>query len=572
MSNGLGSAPSPTGEEGFNPAPTPSMAQAIPAQPQEIAHTTAVEAVDFLLYEDYIYQGQYVLDSTMLPGFVFAILSIHPNGGASHQYISYVSKMFNAWVGKADGRARFMANAFNGGSIRVGFLPPNITEAQIRGMSLATLTAYPNQDLDPKNTSWVNFTGNDERNVMFHWTADTPDATKPETFGGYIVFYVAGQLVTGNQQGGEVNLYVEIKGDYHFLQPNPAFNISDGQFAGPLRAEALRNLALQPGCDDGISGSTKLSGVQILTSTTRSLNCGFLYAYGYNGTDPTTYSPSTTWNIPYATNTRALIPGGTQPGLDAPFATLSPGAGATGTIRFYTDPGQTSGQIMLPITNAEITAVSLPTFSDPTNTMPPSNNPGWYLTPTSKDIGTDGTVFPTDRFYYKKNSYGPCTASSGNAMAVLYYPSNVGNPILIANTGLTGFNKPARNDESIVVFVNTYHRTLNMQTALMAESLRLSNGLDPNTTYVYTLRSADTNDPIINMRLWSDGIWSTNAVTSDTLILKPGIELYLQFDRTLPAGSSLPTISRMDRSVLRDYRKAGSRDSTDSRLKAFSAL
>lgn len=584
--SGLGTAIPASGEEGFSTGSAPPPMQSSPNNEAEIIHTTAVESIDFLLNRDYIYQGTYTLDSTMLPGHVFAILDVHPHGALSHQYIDHIAKIFNGWTGQAEARFRFMANAFNGGSIRVGFLPPNITESQIRTMSLATLTAFPNVDLDPKNTNWVHMSANDERNIMFHWMAEASDPAKPETFGGYLVFYVAGQLVSGNLQGGEVQLYVEVRGDYKFLQPNPAFAVSSGEFAGPLSSAALQDLAGQLGCDDMTAGTSTVSGVQIFASTTRSLPCGFGMAYGYNGTTPLDHSSGASWDQDYWQYARPQAASlGNYPSPMAIGALTStdpngtaPPSGANWVIGLFPNP-QSSSQ-MLNATNAELTSYKLPSqhttvaYSVPNAPESGSVNMDWWHAVTAKAFGTVGSrrCFYVSGRDIATDRVVPANTTLADYQAPLGLTDRLGDPIVAASAALPGHALPANNSESLVAFVNTFLRTMNLQTFRMARDLATSSNLSANTTYVYTLRNLADGEPIINLRLWPNGSFSTNAVTSDTLILKPNDQLYLQFERQLPTGSPLPPLARTQRAALRDYTKAGSHSSSERRLKAFSAL
>lgn len=574
----LGTAP-PQGEEGFSTKEAPSYVQQTKDNPGELVHTTAVEDVNFLIRHDYIYQGTYTLDSTMLPGFVFFVLSLHPRGSASNQYISHVSQMFNAWTGTAEARARFVANAFNGGVFRIAYIPPNVSEESIRAMSLATLTAYPNIDLDPKNTDWIHVKGADERNVMFHWMTDRPDDTKPESFGGYLVGFVAAPLVTGNQQGGAVQLYVEVKGDYFFLQPNPSFSVSDGQFAGPLSERSLNFIASQPGCDDGICGNSTICGIQVLGTATRSIGCGFGFGYGYNGTDPTQLSPATTWMQPYWLETRGASTPSAFP-LVRLDITHPAGTSPPANEVWYAIHSMKPGPNQLP-TNAEFDAYNMPiceTGSETSQVWPHGYAAAatWYVTtPVNNKLianNSNGLNFGMAFSIDSGNNSVPTTFPLNNASMTVCSPTTDGTPIAVAKCSIPGMSKPAPNSESIVIFVNTHNRTMNYQTQYMAEDLKASVDLPTNSTYVYTLRVRGDPDPIMRLRLWPDGMWTAPPLTTDTLILKPGQEMYLQFEMILPTGSLMPQFTSLQRRTLREYTKAGSRDSQDKRMKAYSAL
>jgi len=109
--------------------------------------------------------------------------------------------------------------------------------------------------------------------------------------------------------------------------------------------------------------------------------------------------------------------------------------------------------------------------------------------------------------------------------------------------------------ESIVTFVNMDYQTINLQTRPMTD--QLANTVENRaTSYLYALRSKQDPEPIRIIRLNPNGMFTTTAVTADTLILKPRDEVFLTFEGTLPVDSPLPPMTSAMRMRARHFRKA----------------
>jgi len=95
-----------------------------------IAATASHDTLGFILNRDWIYHATFSVTADMQAGTVFGVIPIHP--AHTHTYIQHVAKMFKFWTGHSIMRARFVANAMNGGSFRLGFLPPSMTKEEVQ--------------------------------------------------------------------------------------------------------------------------------------------------------------------------------------------------------------------------------------------------------------------------------------------------------------------------------------------------------------------------------------------------------------------------------------------------------
>jgi hypothetical protein len=272
----------PTGESGSVKSSEANLEQVSPP-PTQIAADTSIETLSHVIERDWIWKQTVAVSTTMPPGTVFAILPVHPF--ECNKFVKHVAEMFNCWTGGMHIRLRMMATAFYGGSLRVGFLPPNLTPNQIRNMTLDTLTVYPNNDFDPKNTNWVHFSTADERDVMFHYMSPTAkgwDENDKRSFAGYIVLYVVGKLVTQSPDISSIQVVIETAGNFMFSQINPQFGQIDySDNAGSL-GEAARYAEHWIPCDVQTMGG--LPYVGILPNTVTNVSFGGFNMEPFYGT------------------------------------------------------------------------------------------------------------------------------------------------------------------------------------------------------------------------------------------------------------------------------------------------
>jgi len=541
--SGLGEALESGGVSGTAENVPTQDAQTIQSNPKEIKHTSAIETIMFLLLRDWIFHSRYQINTSMNPGHVFGIIKVHPM--FSHKYVRYVYQMFNAWTGSMAVRCRFMGTAFYGGSFRIGFLPPNVSEADIRGMGTENLTAYPNVDLDPKNTDWMTYSPPDERNVMFHWATNQPTSDRPETFGGYIVFYVVGPLVTQNPEFNSISLVVEAVGKFDFAQPNPHFgnSIAPPINAGPLSVATCTDLFNQRGCDDFICDRMR---VQYLNSTTTSLQVGGIFAKGYNNHYTTTFSPNTIdpnflairtqWE-----NNAIKITTAANCGVDTDKSTF---------LEMFPFPTTTQRVIM----NAEKLA-----YNSSQALYSLNNLNVWQPTAIAVEKKFNSNNFRV-AFNPQNSAVYFADYPAGNSSFLCLALDNEG-PISLAACAITANSTsmaPTVANESIVLFTNVYSRSMNIQTLDMRRDLGQTAGLDNSVSHLYAVRTVDDPDPIRIWRLNPNGFFTTSALLAD-VIFEPQAEVYLTYEGPWPTNNPLPPQSaysmRYSRELMRNNKE-----------------
>jgi len=546
MASGTGTTISPSGEPGVPTQASAPIPTQLPDNPATIAQTTGSETLQQVLYGNYIYRNTFTVDPTMKPGHVFGYIAIHPMN--VNDYITHVARMFATWTGNFLTRARFLANFANGGSFRIGFLPPIFTEHEIQNLPISTLTAYPNMDLDPKNTEFVHFKCSDERNIAFHWMRELDSLTQQD-FGGWVIFYVVGPLVQSLQTTGSVSLIVECCGNFQFDQIRPISSIGPNPpDSGPLPASVTSNLQFQLGCDDWLVNDRHFA-VQVNPSSQVSMPCGWWFANAVGGGLPSARASGSKAS-PNMLALRTSIENGTLDVVPrAPAITDIPGSSGTSTlIRFNSNsicpPNATSDYYQLTFNLAQALDSGLGEWSnDKTIT---ENNPTrpFYFSASSPNFHDHSDV---------EGYIGPGSSKAHIQNAVEFSGISFTNDDSSLKTILP--------NESIVSFSNLSFRTTNLQTRQMAIALK-SMIFNPDISYLYELHSADTSGPLLIMRLCPSGMWTTIGSASTLIINKPGAEFFLRFVQTLPVTTPIPVSARLIRRLERLEKAAERKNSS----------
>jgi hypothetical protein len=502
----LGSTLSPGGETGTVTSLT-HMPDQLPDNPSTIAATTSIETVEQVMYRNWIYKGNYTVDASMRSGHVFAVIKIHPKN--CNDYISHLSEMFLTWTGTMSIRVRSMATFQYGGSLRIGWLPPKFSYNEVVNLPLSTLTAYPNIDLDPKNTDWVEFKASEERNILFHWMESLETET-PESYGGHYVLYVASPVV---QSGGpaSISLYVETAGAFNMAQLSPLTSITPGG-NGWLDNSACYDFLNQLGCDDLSAGPQ--NGIQICASTTHSILTGFKNAYAQGG--ERTYS---------------VTPGGKLgPALasdsyrnDKPYS----GLGSLDT--------DGSGDWLV-----DIEHIALNSENDSYHISARQQQGDLYTIQQSKSIRW---TVDTASLVFSNSPIRPV----GEEHTAIYQGSGVTAPINISKCTIENDDSTLTNMlplESIVLFINQAARTINLQThniALSMKDAKKTVGL----SQIYHVYVKGTTGPVLQLRLQPNGMLSTNPSEVDVLMLASTLTgpAELRYIQDLPMSSPLPPLS-----------------------------
>lgn len=495
------------------------MPDQIPDNPATLSANTSIETLSNILYQNWVWRNTFVIDAAMQPGHVFGTIKIHPKN--CNDYITHISQMFLTWNGSFKVRSRFMATYQFGGSFRLGFLPPRFTQAEVQNLPIQTLTAYPNIDLDPKNTMWSEFQASDERNVLFHWMSDLEDE-KPEAFAGWFVFYVAAPLVLSGTSTS-VSMLIEAAGAFEFAQLAPISKIAPPT-SGWL-ADTGSNLLMQMGCDDMYADYSNY--LLVLPIPIKSIPAGFTLANQVGGG-----VPSATGSVFYSKRLayRDKILAGEHVSVIAvgdaiidnnTDAHFQPQQGLDRD--FYLTNTDWRNKIFAAEYVHE-TAASMTSFASQAYGM------RWV----------DSETNPTIIIHKAPES----SATSGRCPGIVTSSDRTQYAFDITKYTIEGDNSTLPNtlpDESIVLFANAYHATINLHTALMAKHFAQLPKPDSNNSQLYQLFSSTQPQPIMTWRLHPNGMWTTNATDVQIKLPNDGNTLYLRYLQDLPMNTPLPT-------------------------------
>jgi hypothetical protein len=529
--SGLGETVVPSGTPnevagGGIPAQEPAT---IPSNSASIAQGTSTDTTEKLLHSKFIWKATYTWSTAMPAGTIIAIQPNHPS--ACNFITDTISSIHNMWVGGMICRTRALATAWYGGSLRMARIPPNVTQAQIRNMSLQNLTAFPNLDMDPKNTTFAEFVLEDQREIAYHYMKAFDDSD-PHNFGGYLVLFVAGRLVTQSDSFTTVQILWENSGNFTFVQPTPSLSITD-TFTGPLSVSLQIPVAKQPLCDVMHSGDSMV--VNIHPSTITSMDAGFFKAAPLGKSKYDATVPGVAVSDPAMLNTLQLLPPESTPNL-----TLDSPEYIASSQPLFTAVGA----------SGNITALGWTTIAGASSI---STQQVGYGSSNVRIHATTGTRTGPDSY--------PDPATEGYGFIYNYtYPTYVNPAASFVGTPPMTLS-PMASGESIVTFAYPPTRNFAIQTSLMAADCASFKGSESTTSYLYSIRSP-TGTPLLVVRLNPNGIFSTNAVTTSvTIPLTAGIGQYLtmQYEGTLDIAQPLPPLTYQTRKFLNELRLAPKR-------------
>lgn len=507
--SGLGTTVQPDGEPGSVAHAVIPQSETIPDNPATISQTTAIQTLEQLLNGNWIYDSTFTASTTMPAGTVVFVKPIHP--GEWNWPNRKVATMFNAWTGSGKIRYRPLATAWYGGSIRVGFLPPNIRQGDIQNIPLEILTSYPNKDIDPKNTQWVEFQTPDQRDVQYHYMAPFDD-TDVRNFGGYVVFYVAGKLVTQAPEFTTIQFIVETAGNFMYDQPGPNALDSAGALPNPVSIAGDIPLHLHPILDSMESGADNV--LQVLPSSVNSLPAGGLGVSAVG--------------VP-----NALIGG--IPGLTSLSSVVnSEVLKESSSNGWMVKSALVDGMRPKPNRKAQFNK-EFGTTCYLANFVVGAGTSVNYMNISGLDLVTDAQIDI-------KFDQQATTSVSGivNIDHMTFLPNDATTPINPALTPIGAMTlQPVVAGESIVVFGNLVNRSYAVQTEILAQQIGAfqTDGSRDTTSYLYNVvNSAGT--PLLVLRLNPNGIFTTNAASVN--IVYPSKGLKFRYIGTLPVSSPLP--------------------------------
>lgn len=509
MATALGTTAPPEGESGTVKGVN-HLADQLPDNPTTLAATTSIETLQQILYDNWVWKKTISFDASMLPGHVADIMRIHPYG--CNDYVSHIARIFLAWTGSFKIRCRFMATYQFGGSIRVGFLPPYFTDAQILNMPVQTLSAYPNVDLDPKNTGWTTFEASDERNVLFHLFKDI-DSDDFDATGGRFVFWVAAPIVLSGA-GSSISLLVEAAGDFNFAQLRPISEISD-QINAWMPTGSENNILQQLPCDD----DGTITHLQVMPNTITTFSTGLWFAKGTGNR----YTSEVVQGAIVGSEI-TLARSGWQPVISTPTDYIRNGGGAV----YH---GDITGEFLS--ATAELGAVRGIALYDSTvaNALKIADR---------KIFAGDGTVgSELHNIWRVAEDAAPAVTFHGDGM--LFHHEIVETPIDYSKCVITNDTTSIKNplpDESIIGFANLRYRTISFQTKQIGQSIALQPATSTNSQ-LYLLFQGSSTTPFMTVRLQCNGMLSCMATDVPALLTSSSI--YARYLQDLPMTTPLPS-------------------------------
>jgi len=520
--SGLGTAIEPTGEPGSVTGASPLEPETLPSQDASIAQTTSINTLPQIIGQDYVRKDTYTISTAMPAGTVFFAFRIHPL--ECNYILAYICLLFNAWTGGMKIRTRIPATAWYGGSIRIGRLPPNMTEQEVFNAPLDLLTAHPNMDLDPKNTSWIHFNVSDQRPIAYHYF-NTP-VTDPNYHGGWVVGYLASRLVTQSPDFTQVEMIVECAGDFTFDQLAPT-NVLTKVVQDPLASVSQIPLEIHPILDSVDVGAQNVFQVCPIAITSLPVGAVRLQSVGQKEPYGKVTGITTVYN--HFADLRSKKP------TTISAATYQKDLGPTWYI--------SSGDELYPV-NTDGTGLGCNLVAD-------INGAHQILTYTSYD--TDAAGPPNMTFTVQTSSDGEANLHKfGLTCSDSAVPLDPSKGLPASGTPLLQVS-PQAGGESIVVFGNLRTRTFAAQTELIASAVGrypqdVSNG---NTSWVYNIRNA-AGTPLLTVRLNPNGMFT--AKSSPTALVFSSVGCHLDYLGPLPLSDPLPAPSQYQRMMYNDIR------------------
>lgn len=528
------------------------------------------ENTQFMLSRDWIYHSTAVWSTLQERGSIISYIPLHPS--ECNWFNKHLYEAFNAWVGGMKIRVQPMSTFQYGGSLKIGYLPPDIKPEEFSSLSLQLLSTFPSINIDPKNTDYTCFEGEDQRRVLYH--QGTLDYGNQDTFGGYIVLYVMGKLVTsGDAAASTISLVIEAAGNFEFIQPNPRFIQSVQSDDHPLSTyteEIFNGIT----CDShlGSQGTT----FQILTSGTQNLNAGYWCSYGVNETrtiDTSSVSGLSVIKRQYGDD---MLSGELIPRTAGWLHTYHPDDYAADEVVSWplndeTNPGAFIYPPNINFRDVHISAFAITNNVEPygdysimaygmddvqAHEWPSPHTPvlhtaggstqyeGWRLKQLSgwsgEAMSSRNWIFSIQR--YNRESFGTTGLPNGP----------------IAST--SGILTKRRAGESFVIFSIPEFGTMDIQSQAIGNHIRSFVTHDLNITWVYNVIqynkvSNERIGTVLTVRLWPEGYFTTSGYSSRFILPTAGFSYKLEYVESLAANSPLPLPTTQNISLIKRFIK-----------------
>lgn len=483
-------------------------------QLEQQRHTTSTETITEQLKHHWILKEHIKIDTSMLAGHIVGLWRVHPK--ACNNRVSHVSVMFQTWQGGMRIRASPIGTFQFGGLIGISKLPPSfITESEITQLGFQDLSAYPGIQFDPKYTEPTEWHAEDENVGMFHWMRELKDITRPEDFAGWLVMWIRSPLIS-SAESNSIGIQIETAGNFNFLQPAP---LTGGSGPTPPSASWLdvQDVFGSAGTDDDVS----VNYVQVCkASDVKSVSCGYFGARGTNNTW-TVDSPTSTTHQNIKTNYCAAIRDPSQRIMPAGTCDVQKGGANDKGIRIIG---------ALSCVNQEHAGVMAYIKNDGPNPVITD-----YLEIDKKWWDNGGAALHIRHDLVADEKEGRIAPRNLNMR---------NDAINVADTNIADHNDVSskltlpRQDESLVLFVNTYWRTMNIQTKDIGDQLAEVTIVAP-TSQLYYIKKKGDSTPLMHIRVYSSGIITARAADS-VILFSDRDTYYLEYIQDLPMNLPIP--------------------------------
>jgi len=187
----------------------------------------------------------------MLPGTLVWSSPISPAYANSN--LAYLSKLYNTWGGGIDYLGKVGGTGFHAGALAFVRLPPNYDPHDLQ--SLADITVWDTQIIDPKQLELISKHVPDQRNILYHYMDDIEGQPKSQSIGGYIAIYVLMQLNTSSSGQNQIDVEILSKASEDFTLAQMRNPTSSGVTVDFSGYQDLINSRLYPAHTDAFSNS-----------------------------------------------------------------------------------------------------------------------------------------------------------------------------------------------------------------------------------------------------------------------------------------------------------------------------
>lgn len=184
--------------------------------PAEIpAHTTAMNGIDPMLREQFMYCDSFTWSTSDARGKMLWYKPVHPK--SIHKVMERLATIYNAWGGSMEIQFKVAGTGFHAGALAFVKIPPNFNPADLQGGF--DWTVFPYEVIDVKTLECDALICGDQRQVAYHYTIGEANDPKSWDHGGWVACFVYLGLNTAPSGTQQVQIMVTAK-------PGPDFQFS----------------------------------------------------------------------------------------------------------------------------------------------------------------------------------------------------------------------------------------------------------------------------------------------------------------------------------------------------------